>query len=85
MSAYEDILAATVRQAVAEAVEPLRREIAALRTDKDGAVTIAEAARRLNLSPRTISRHIARGEIQTILVGRSRRVVLASLQPTSRG
>lgn len=44
------------------------------------AVTIAEAARRLAVSPMTIRRLLARGELKRISVGRSVRVLARSVQ-----
>jgi excisionase family DNA binding protein len=71
-----------VRQAVAEAIEPLRRELAAMRRDGQAqVVSIAEAARRLGVSRRTIERKIAQRELSSVTIGRSRRVRLADTIP----
>ena len=76
---FADVLATTVRQAVAEAVEPLRRELAQLRAERQAEVlTISEAAQRMKCSNRTIRRKLKAGEIEAVGEGRSRRVRLAS-------
>ena len=76
----DESIAATVRAAVAEAVEPLRRELAALRRDRpeSAPVTVAEAARRLGISTKTVRRRLAEGALQAVTVGRTRRVVVPS-------
>jgi excisionase family DNA binding protein len=63
---------------VARAVEPLRREVAALRREKASAdpVSLTEAARRLGCCTKTIRRRILDGELQTVEVGRTKRVIL---------
>ena len=64
-----------MRQAVAEAVEPLRRELVALRhAQEGGAMTIAEAARRLGVSSRTVQRQVAAGKMPALRLGRSVRI-----------
>lgn len=69
-----------LRAVVAEAVEPLRRELAAMRRDRPDAapVTITEAARRLGVSTKTVRRRLADGGLQAVTVGRTRRVVVPS-------
>lgn len=42
-------------------------------------VTYAEAARRLALSKRTVGRMIASGELDTVLVGKSKRIATAEI------
>ena len=64
-----------LRAVVAEAVEPLRRELAEIRRAQEGgAMTVAEAARRLGISPRTVQRQIASGKIPALRLGRSVRI-----------
>jgi excisionase family DNA binding protein len=45
------------------------------------AVTVAVAARRLNLAPDTVYRAVARGEIPAIRVGRAIRIPESALEP----
>jgi len=69
-----------LRELLGRAVEPLLREIAELKAaQRAEAVTIAEAARRLSVSTRTIQRRVRDGSLPSILVGHSRRIPLASL------
>lgn len=80
-----DLLAA-VRAAVREELEPelrlLRDQVDALRRNSPPQlVTVAEAAKLLGLSVRTVSRHIKSGEIPTRRIGRSVRVDLGQLRP----
>jgi excisionase family DNA binding protein len=71
----DETIASTVEAAVARAVEPLRRELVALRHAQDaGAMTVAEAARRLGVSPRTVQRQVAAGKLPAIRLGRSVRI-----------
>lgn len=73
----DNIIAETVRLVVRQEVEPLRQEIAALRAGQaERLLTIVEAARQLGVSPRTVTRQIAAGKIESVTVGRSRRVRL---------
>lgn len=44
-------------------------------------VTIAEAAKRLDVNPRTVRRRIAAGELPVIHVGRSVRIDIRALMP----
>jgi excisionase family DNA binding protein len=75
---FDEILSATVEAAVARAVEPLRREVAALRRDRPDSApcTITEAARRLGVSTKTVRRRLAEGALQAVMVGRTRRVAM---------
>lgn len=69
-----------LRELLGRAVEPLLRELAELKAaQRAEAVTIAEAARRLSVSTRTIQRRVRDGSLPSILVGHSRRIQLASL------
>jgi excisionase family DNA binding protein len=82
----DESIAATVEQAVARAVEPLRRELAALRQDRTppGPLTFAEAARRLKCSPKTVGRRVKDGTYQSVQVGRMTRVVLPDVTSGQR-
>lgn len=78
----DESIAATVEAAVARAVEPLRREVAALRRAQDaGAMTVNEAARRLGVSPRTVQRQVAAGRLPAIRLGRSVRIPADAVVP----
>jgi excisionase family DNA binding protein len=75
-------MAEAVRKVVREEVAPLRRQLEELRDQKrppETAVNVKEAARRMSVSPRTIQRMLRSGELQSIPVGRARRVLVASL------
>lgn len=76
----EQWITETVRQVVAEAVEPLRRELVALRRRQAeaGPVTMTEAAKRLGVSTKTIRRRVLDGSIRVVGVGATKRVVLPS-------
>jgi excisionase family DNA binding protein len=75
-----------LRAVVAEAVEPLRRELVALRRERDDqAVTIAEAARRLGVSARTIQRQVASGALPSIRVGRAVRIPAEAMLGNAQG
>lgn len=68
-------IADLVRQAVREAVDPLARQLAALREERAAEmVDASEAARRLGVSVRTVQRMIRAGEIKGMKVGRTYRV-----------
>ncbi len=76
----EQTLTAAVEQAVRRAVEPLRQEVEKLRAEQHAeAIPVAEAARRLGVSTRTIQRMIRRGEVPSVRVGGARRVQVQSL------
>jgi excisionase family DNA binding protein len=70
--------------AVARAVEPLRREVAQLRAELEAEVrlvTIAEAARTLGVSVRTVKRRLKAGELPSVGSGIGRRVDLSRVLP----
>jgi len=76
------VMAEAVRKVVREEVAPLRRQLEELRDEKrppETAVTVKEAARRMSVSSRTIQRMLRSGELQSVPVGRARRVLVASL------
>lgn len=63
-----------------EEIRQVRTELAALRADQEAeAIPVGEAAQRLGVSTRTISRMIARGELTCVKVGAARRVRVAGL------
>lgn len=55
----------SMRRAVREEFEPLRRALAELRGDDREWLRVGEAARRLGVSPRTIQRRIKDGTLET--------------------
>jgi excisionase family DNA binding protein len=66
---------------VGRAIEPLRREFEELRRHhQEGAITLEEAARELHVSRRTVQRWVKDGLLQSVAVGRIRRVRRADLQ-----
>lgn len=70
---------AAIREAVAEAVAPLAREIRELRQRIDPPrewVSVAEAAGQYGVSPATIRRWISEGKMETKGAGKARRVRL---------
>lgn len=76
-------LVAAIRRAVRDEMAPLRRQLEEIRDEKkppELAVTVKEAARRMSVSPRTIQRMVKSGELLSTLVGRSRRIFVASLK-----
>ena len=74
----EAAITEAVRQAVRQEVEPLRRELLAIRQERDAeGVSPAEAAKRLGLSVRTVNRRIRDGLLPSIRVGGARRVLLS--------
>ncbi|MFL5303056.1 MAG: excisionase family DNA-binding protein [Anaeromyxobacteraceae bacterium] len=71
-----------IRAIVREAVEPLRDEIARLRAVlDDDTVSLAEAARKLGSTTRTLQRRIKRGELAAVKGGRGFRVRRGDLVP----
>lgn len=71
-----------LRQVVAEAVEPLRRQLVEIQRAQEGAaMTISEAARRLGVSPRTVQRQVAAGRLPAIRLGRSVRIPADAVVP----
>jgi excisionase family DNA binding protein len=75
-----------LEQLVRRAVEPLRQEIAQLRAERQAEViSMAEAARRLGVSARTVQRMVARGELPSVKVGAARRVRLDGVIPEPGG
>jgi hypothetical protein len=76
----EDDLADLVRAAVRAEVEPLRAALLDRTAGSADAVTLAEAARRLDVAPRTVARWAAEPDdgggplIRTVKVGGARRV-----------
>jgi excisionase family DNA binding protein len=82
----DESIAATVEAAVARAVEPLRREMAELRRAQEaGAMTVAEAARRLGVSPRTVQRQVAAGKIPALRLGRTVRIPVDAVLGPAHG
>jgi excisionase family DNA binding protein len=74
---------------VQRAVEPLREEIERLRARLDEeTLSVAEAARRLHTTPRSVQRSIKAGDLPAVKVGRAFRIplseVLASHDPLAR-
>lgn len=75
-----------LRALLAEAVEPLRRQLVEIqRAQEGGAMTIEEAARRLGVSPRTIQRQVASGKIPALRLGRSVRIPADAVLGTGQG
>jgi excisionase family DNA binding protein len=74
----DQTIEATVRRAVTEAVEPLRQEVAALRVaaTAPGPFSVAEAARRMGVSERTVRRRVEEGFLTATGAGRWMRVTL---------
>lgn len=63
--------------AIRRAIEPLRLEVERLRSERShGPIRIAEAARRLGVTPRSIQRWIKDGRLEAVRVGGLRCVVL---------
>lgn len=78
----EETIAQQVEAAVRRAVEPLARELALLRTSREGElVTTAEAARRLGVTPRAVQRWVKGGQLQVVLLGGTRYVRLPAGTP----
>ena len=78
-----------LREAVAEAVAPLEREVRALRERMDATVapqwvTIEEARQTLGCCRSTINEMIKRGDVVSKKIGRSVRIDRASLRATSQ-
>jgi excisionase family DNA binding protein len=60
----EDLLDQRIAVAVERAVAPLRQELERLRSSNDSAVTIPEAARRLEVTTRAVQRWIRDGRLE---------------------
>lgn len=77
-------IAEALRPVIREELEALRRELAQLRPEHGQVVSVAEAARRLSVSPRTVQRMLARGELASVKLGGARRVRLDGVLPPAR-
>lgn len=73
---FEAMLADLVRQAVREAVEPLRLEVERLRGDRATLVPFPEAARRLGVSLRAVQKWAKDGRLEVVPVGGLRMIRL---------
>ncbi len=72
----DDQLVALMRRAV----EPLREEIERLRSRMDEeTLSVAEAARRLHTSPRSVQRSIKSGDLPAVKVGRAFRIPVSEV------
>ena len=82
----EEALLQAVAAAVRAEVEPLRAELAALRAERaEEGVSIDEAARRLNLSSRTVRRRLKDGTLSAVQIGGVRRVLLSGVLTSDPG
>jgi excisionase family DNA binding protein len=73
----DQTIEATVRRAVTEAVEPLVRKLDAIdRRQTSAPVSVAEAARRMGVSERTVRRRVSDGDLTATGSGRWMRVTL---------
>lgn len=80
----EATLAELVKQAVSEAVAPLKDEIARLRcAQEEEGISIEEAAQRLHVSRRTIERRVKSGDLPSVKMGGSVRIPLSAVLPRS--
>lgn len=70
-----------ILQEVREEMQSLREEIHALRAEEDEErlLTKEDAARLLAVSPRTVDKLIASGEITSLKIGRARRIPRTAL------
>ncbi len=65
---------------VERALQPVRDELAKLRAVVQGeGVSVAEAARRLGFSERTVKRRVRDGTLPSVRVGGARRVLVGAL------
>lgn len=82
MSSVESAIAEALRPVIRQELDAIRQELAQMRAQRaDELLSVADAAKRLNVSRRTIQRMIRSGEIPSVRVGGTRRVRLAGVIP----
>ncbi len=75
-----DVFVERLADGVLERVDRRAEALQAERGDHDGAVSVAEAARRLGISTRGVARLLKSGELPSLRVGRRRLVPLGALE-----